>query len=45
MTSLELKSPSFSDGDEIPKKYGYKHGKENLPLFINGIPSETKSPA
>jgi len=43
MTSLELKSSSFSDGDEIPKKYGYKHGNENPPLLINGIPSETKS--
>ena len=43
MTGLELKSSSFSDGDEIPKKYGYKHGNENPPLSINGIPSETKS--
>ncbi len=43
MTSLELKSPSFSDGDEIPKKYGYKHRNENPPLSINGIPPETKS--
>ncbi len=43
MTGLELKSSSFSDGDEIPKKYGYKHGNENPPLSINGITSETKS--
>lgn len=43
MTSLELKSPSFSDGNEIPKKYGYKHGNENPPFLINGIPLETKS--
>jgi len=43
MTSLELKSSSFSDGDEIPKKYGYKHGNENPPLSINGITSETNS--
>ncbi len=43
MTGLELKSSSFSDGDEIPKKYGYKHGNENPPLSINGIPPETKS--
>ncbi|MFB5611326.1 MAG: YbhB/YbcL family Raf kinase inhibitor-like protein [Nitrosopumilaceae archaeon] len=43
MTALELKSSSFSDGDEIPRKYGYKHGNENPPLSINGIPSETKS--
>jgi len=43
MTSLELKSSSFSDGDEIPKKYGYKHGNENPSLSINGIPPEAKS--
>ncbi len=43
MIGLELKSSSFSDGDEIPKKYGYKHGNENPPLSINGITSETKS--
>lgn len=43
MPSLELKSSSFSDGDEIPKKYGYKHDNENPPLSINGIPSQTKS--
>ena len=43
MTALELKSPSFSDGDEIPKKYGYKHGNDSPPLSISGIPSETKS--
>ena len=42
MTGLELKSSSFSDVDEIPKKYGYKHGNENPPLSINGIPSENE---
>lgn len=43
MTSFELKSPAFSDGGEIPKKYGYKHGNENTPLLITGVPAETKS--
>ena len=43
MASLQLKSSAFSDGDEIPKKYGYKHDNVNPPLSINGIPSKTKS--
>ena len=43
MTSLQLKSSTFSNGDEIPKKYGYKHDNINPPLSISGIPSKTKS--
>ena len=43
MANLELKSSAFSDGSEIPKKYGYKNDNVNPPLSINGIPSEAKS--
>ena len=43
MASLQLKSSTFSNGDEIPKKYGYKHDNINPPLSISGIPSKTKS--
>lgn len=43
MASLQLESSAFSNGDEIPKKYGYKHDNVNPPLSINGIPSKTKS--
>jgi len=40
---LELTSPAFSDGGEIPRKCGYKNGNEKPPLTINGIPDGTKS--
>jgi len=43
MTSLQLKSSTFSNGDEIPKKYGYKHDNVNPPLLISEIPPKTKS--
>ena len=43
MTGLQLQSPAFSNGDEIPKKYGYKHDNASPPLSISGIPSESKS--
>ena len=43
MGDLELKSTAFSNGEEIPKKYGYKNDNVNPPLTINGIPPETKS--
>ena len=43
MSDFVLKSSAFSDGKEIPKKYGYKHGNENTPLLISGVPAETKS--
>ena len=43
MVALQLKSSAFSDGDEIPKKYGYKHDNVNPPISINGTPPETKS--
>ena len=45
MGDLELKSTAFSNGEEIPKKYGYKNDNVNPPLTINGIPPETKSMA
>lgn len=43
MGNLQLKSTSFSNGAEIPKKYGYKFDNINPHLSINGIPPETKS--
>lgn len=43
MANLQLKSSAFSNGDEIPKQYGYKHNNVNPPLSISGIPSKTKS--
>ena len=43
MCTLQLQSPVFENGSEIPRKYGYKNGNTSPPLTINGIPSECKS--
>ena len=43
MGNLQLTSPAFSDGGEIPRECGYKNGNEKPPLTINGIPERTKS--
>ena len=43
MTKLKLTSSVFSDGGEIPRECGYKHGNEAPPLVINGITEGTKS--
>ena len=43
MGNLQLTTPTFSDGDEIPRECGYKNGNEAPPLAINGIPEGTKS--
>jgi Raf kinase inhibitor-like YbhB/YbcL family protein len=43
MGNLILTSPAFSDGGEIPRECGYKHGNEAPPLAINGITEGTKS--
>ena len=38
-----LQSPSFEDGREIPKKYGYKYDNVSPPLKIRQIPPSAKS--
>ena len=43
MTKLKLTSPAFSDGGEIPRECGYKHGNKVPPLTVSGIPEGTKS--
>ena len=43
MGNLELLSPAFSNGEEIPRNHGYKNGNLSPPLKINGIPSGTQS--
>ena len=40
---MQLTSSAFTDGAEIPRKYGYKNGNVSPPLTIKGIPRETKS--
>ena len=43
MGELKLESTAFSDGEEIPRKYGYKNGNVSPPLKISGVPSEAES--
>ena len=43
MGNLKLTSSDFLDGDEIPRKYGYKNGNREPPLTMNGVPEGTKS--
>ncbi len=43
MTGFKLESSEFSNGQEIPKKYGYKNDNVNPPLTIKGIPPDAKS--
>jgi Raf kinase inhibitor-like YbhB/YbcL family protein len=43
MANLQLTSAAFSQGDEIPRKFGYKNGNASPPLTISGILAEAKS--
>ncbi len=43
MGGLTLQSSAFSNGSEIPKKYGYKNDNVNPPLEISGIPQNAQS--
>ena len=42
MGDFVLESSAFSDGGEIPRKYGYKNDNVNPPLKITGVPSGTQ---
>ena len=43
MADMQLTSTAFSDGSEIPRKYGYKNGNISPPLRISELPDNTKS--
>ncbi len=43
MGGLTLQSSAFSNGSEIPRKYGYKNDNVNPPLEISGISQDTQS--
>ena len=43
MGDLKLTSSDFSDGGEIPRECGYKHGNKEPHLAVSGIPEETES--
>ena len=40
---MELISNDFQDGNEIPKKFGYKHENEQPNVEFSSIPSEAKT--
>lgn len=43
MTTLQLTSPAFANGDTIPEKYGYTAANVNPPLEVDGVPEEAES--
>jgi len=40
---MELISSDFQEGNEIPKKFGYKHENEQPNVEFGSIPDETKT--
>ena len=40
---MELTSSDFQEGNEIPKKFGYKHENEQPNLEFSSIPNEAKT--
>ena len=40
---MELNSTDFQEGNEIPKKFGYKHENEQPNVQFGSIPDETKT--
>ena len=40
---MELTSSDFQEGNEIPKKFGYKHENEQPNVEFNSVPSEAKT--
>ena len=43
MSEFCLISDDFKEGEEIPKKFGYKHGNEQPDIGFEHIPNETKT--
>ena len=41
MSEFSITCFDFNDGEEIPKRCGYKHGNEQPPLLLNPVSDET----
>lgn len=41
--ALQLASPAFGDGEQIPKQYGYEQANINPPLTIENVPADAVS--
>jgi len=40
---VRLASAAFPDGQEIPRRHGYKSGNQRPPLSISGVPGKRRS--
>jgi len=43
MSNFSISSPDFREGEEIPKKFGYKFENAHPTIEFDGIPQNTKS--
>tara|TARA_B110001454_G_scaffold140608_1_gene130573 strand:- start:201 stop:674 length:474 start_codon:yes stop_codon:yes gene_type:complete len=43
MSEFFITCPDFGDGEEIPKKFGYKHGNEIPEIIFQNIPEGAKT--
>ena len=43
MSEFSISSHYFNEGEEIPKKFGYKHGNNQPSLEFDNFPSGTKT--
>ena len=43
MSEFSITSHDFKEGEEIPKKFGYKHGNEQPDIRFGHVPNETKT--
>ena len=43
MSEFCIISEDFKEGEEIPKKFGYKHGNEKPDIIIDHIPAGSKT--
>jgi hypothetical protein len=43
MSEFSITSTDFEEGEEIPKRCGYKHGNEQPDIGFRDIPNETKT--
>ena len=43
MSEFSITSPEFEEGEEIPKKFGYKHGNEQPDIEFEDIPAGSQT--
>ena len=43
MSNFSITSPSFNEGEEIPKKFGYKFENKNPEIDFENVPKDAKS--